>query len=238
MVGGCASTLAVGIRCANVAGADGTDRVMARGRAAIRSLARGREPRSVAAHDRGLVLVDVDDQRQIAGAVGAYDGRRGWVNCLAFRPDMRGRGIANKLMAEPEERLKAIGCPKINLLIGADNTGVVPLLPGARLPGRRPDLHGEISRHCSPTGTPPELSDEPYVFDTAASPPPQTAKFVAILEDGGPHAGHEQGRRGLAQLEYSYVAARIMLRVTSALEEIGRPRRSAACWPTQESAAT
>lgn len=43
-----------------------------------------------------LVLVDTDVAGEITGAVlGTFDGRRGWVNRLAVRADMRGRGIAS-----------------------------------------------------------------------------------------------------------------------------------------------
>src|SRR5579863_2808887 len=106
VLAGVVSRLAVGIRCANVAYAG--ELIALWREAGLRfdpSRVAG-ELRSVAARDPGLVLVDVDDRGQIAGAVlGAYDGRRGWVNRLAVRPDVRGQGIAKKLMAELEERL-------------------------------------------------------------------------------------------------------------------------------------
>jgi ribosomal protein S18 acetylase RimI-like enzyme len=76
---------------------------------------------SVLARHPGLVLV-AEDQRGLAASVlGTYDGRRGWVNRLATRPDWRGHGLASGLLATVEERLAALGCRKVNLLIEPDN---------------------------------------------------------------------------------------------------------------------
>jgi N-acetylglutamate synthase-like GNAT family acetyltransferase len=180
------------------------------------------ELRSVLARDPGLVLVDVNDQAEIVGAVlGAYDGRRGWVNRLAVRQDMRGRGIAKRLMTELEERLAAAGCPKINLLIEADNTGVVSFYEAL---GYQTDnvifmekyLAGRDRRELLP-----ELSEEPYVFVTTAGPPPAVAMFAAILEDEGLTLVMTKADADRAGLPYSYVAGRITLRVKSALDEVG-----------------
>jgi uncharacterized protein len=67
----------------------------------------------------------------------------------------------------------------------------------------------------------PELSDEPYVFAAAASPLPETAMFAAILQDEGLTLVMTKADADRAQLEYSYVAARITLRVNPAVGEIG-----------------
>ena len=88
-------------------------------------------------------------------------------------------------MAELEERLMAIGCPKINLLIEADNAGVVPFYQAL---GYQTDDLIVMEKYLVTARRRellPELSDEPYVFATAASPPPQAAMFAAILEDEG-----------------------------------------------------
>jgi len=212
----------VGIRWANVADADELIALWQEAGLRFDPSRVAAELRSVAAREPGLVLVDVDDQGQIAGAVlGAYDGRRGWVNRLAVRSDMRGRGIATKLMAGLEERLTAIGCPKINLLIEADNAGVVPFYQAL---GYQADDLIFMEKYLATARRRellPELSDEPYVFATAASPPPQTAMFAAILEDEGLTLVMTKADADRARLEYSYVAARITLRVNSAWAEIG-----------------
>jgi ribosomal protein S18 acetylase RimI-like enzyme len=76
---------------------------------------------SVLARHPGLVLVAEDAHGLAASVLGTYDGRRGWVNRLATRPDRRGQGLASALLATVEERLAALGCRKINLLIEHDN---------------------------------------------------------------------------------------------------------------------
>ena len=180
------------------------------------------ELRSVLARGPGLILVEVDDDGEMAGAVlGTFDGRRGWVNRLAVRQDRRGRGIGKRLMAELEERLAAIGCPKINLLVERDNADVVSFY--AALGYQTDDvifmgkhLDGRNRRELAP-----ELSDEPYVFVTTAGPPPAVAMFAAILEDEGLTLVLTKTDADRAGLSYSYVAARITLRVNSALDEVG-----------------
>lgn len=54
-----------------------------------------------------------------------WDGVRGWVHHLAVDPGARRHGIGTALMGAAEERLRARGCPKINLQIVADNAAVV-----------------------------------------------------------------------------------------------------------------
>ena len=62
----------------------------------------------------------------IAGAVMAgYDGVRGWIYHLAVAPELRRRGLGAQLVRAAEERLRALGCPKINLQVRASNREVV-----------------------------------------------------------------------------------------------------------------
>ena len=53
-----------------------------------------------------------------------YEGHRGWVNYLAVSPEGRGRGLGRRLMEEAETRLRALGCPKINLQVRTGNDKV------------------------------------------------------------------------------------------------------------------
>ncbi len=180
------------------------------------------ELRSVLARDPGLVLVDMDDEGEIAGAVlGAFDGRRGSVNRLAVRKDRRGRGIGKRLMAELEERLAAIGCPKINLLVERGNAEVVSFYEALGYQTDDVIFMGKYLAGRDRRELLPELSEEPYVFVTTVGPPPAVAMFAAILEDEGLTLVMTKADADRAGLEYSYVAARITLRVNSALDEVG-----------------
>jgi ribosomal protein S18 acetylase RimI-like enzyme len=82
---------------------------------------------SVLRRDPDIVLVAEDEHGLAASVLGAYDGRRGWVNRLATRPDRRHQGLARQLMALLEQALWSKGCRKVNLLIEPDNDRVVSL---------------------------------------------------------------------------------------------------------------
>jgi len=74
---------------------------------------------------RDLFLV-AEQGGEIVGAVmGGYDGHRGWVNYLAVHESQRRNGLGRTLMAEVETRLRALGCPKINLQVRNDNRGAL-----------------------------------------------------------------------------------------------------------------
>jgi ribosomal protein S18 acetylase RimI-like enzyme len=70
---------------------------------------------------RELFLVGVEEGVVVATVMAGYDGHRGWVNYLAVDPAHRRKGLARALMTEIETRLRACGCPKINLQLRRDN---------------------------------------------------------------------------------------------------------------------
>ena len=74
-----------------------------------------------------LFLVGEEDGSVLATAMIGFDGHRGWVSYLAVDPAARGRGHAAALMAEGERLLIDLGCPKIMLMVRAENTGVIDL---------------------------------------------------------------------------------------------------------------
>jgi ribosomal protein S18 acetylase RimI-like enzyme len=61
----------------------------------------------------------------IATVMAGYDGHRGWINYLAVHPDHQRAGIGRRMMDEAEIRLRAAGCPKINLQVRGTNTKVI-----------------------------------------------------------------------------------------------------------------
>lgn len=75
-----------------------------------------------------LVLVEqgVDGaERVIGSAMAGYDGHRGSVYYLAVEPSRQRMAWGRLLMAEVEQRLLALGCPKVNLLVRTSNQKVL-----------------------------------------------------------------------------------------------------------------
>lgn len=77
--------------------------------------------------DDGLLLVaEVGEPATVVGTVMVgYEGHRGWINYLAVDPPHQGGGLGRRLVAEAEDRLLALGCPKVNLMVRASNADVV-----------------------------------------------------------------------------------------------------------------
>ena len=71
------------------------------------------------------ILVGESDRRVVATVLFGWDGHRGWIYHLAVDPRERRRGFGRRIMEEAERRLRALGCPKVNLQVRADNAGVV-----------------------------------------------------------------------------------------------------------------
>lgn len=189
----------------------------------------GFDPRGVPAELAGLLarnpqllLVEEDEAGDLVAAVlGTFDGRRGRVSRLAVRPDLQGTGLGSRLLAELERRLAQIGCVKVNLQVEADNAEVVGFYE--RLGYQRHDLiFLEKWLMIAPNrDVKPELSTEPYVFASVPGPPPAVPMFAAILEDEGLTLVLTKADADQAGLGYQYVAARITLRVDSALDDVG-----------------
>jgi ribosomal protein S18 acetylase RimI-like enzyme len=72
-----------------------------------------------------LFLVGEDGGEVISTAMIGYDGHRGWIHYLAVAPDRRGEGHARALIASAEQLLIELGCPKIMLMVRADNDAVI-----------------------------------------------------------------------------------------------------------------
>lgn len=60
-----------------------------------------------------------------------HDGRKGWINRLAVRPEFRRQGIARRLIAEAEQVLRAQGMQIIAALIEDDNHASLALFEQA-----------------------------------------------------------------------------------------------------------
>lgn len=82
------------------------------------------ELRKLVERNPGTFLVAEEEGAVLGTVIGAWDGRRAWVYHLAVLPSARGRGMGRMLMEELERRMRAVGAPKLNLLIEAGNAGV------------------------------------------------------------------------------------------------------------------
>lgn len=83
-----------------------------------------------------MFLVACSDGQIIATVMAGYDGHRGWINYLAVHPSHQGTGIGKRLMEAAELRLRASGCPKINLQVRSKNAKVIEFYKAI---GYRPD---------------------------------------------------------------------------------------------------
>lgn len=72
-----------------------------------------------------LFLVGLVDGQIVASVMAGYEGHRGWLNYLAVAPEHQRRGYARAVVDEAERRLRAAGCPKINLQVRTSNRGVI-----------------------------------------------------------------------------------------------------------------
>lgn len=70
---------------------------------------------------RELFLVGLVKGRLVATVMSGYEGHRGWINYLAVAPEQRGQGFGRRMMEAAEERLRELGCPKINLQVRRSN---------------------------------------------------------------------------------------------------------------------
>lgn len=77
----------------------------------------------LARRNPGLVLVAADGGKVVGSALGAWDGRRGWIYHVATAPSHRRQGIARRMVGQIEASLADLGCPKVNVLLRDDSDG-------------------------------------------------------------------------------------------------------------------
>jgi GNAT superfamily N-acetyltransferase len=75
----------------------------------------------LAERNPGLVRVAAVGDRIVASALGAWDGRRGWIYHVAAAPEHRSTGLARRLVRDLERRLREVGCRKVNVIVRDDN---------------------------------------------------------------------------------------------------------------------
>jgi ribosomal protein S18 acetylase RimI-like enzyme len=72
-----------------------------------------------------LFLVGLVAGRIVATIMAGYDGHRGWLNYLAVTPALQRKGLGRQMVAAAEQRLRGLGCPKINLQVRKSNSQVI-----------------------------------------------------------------------------------------------------------------
>jgi kynurenine formamidase/ribosomal protein S18 acetylase RimI-like enzyme len=113
------------------------------------------------AADPGGFWIGEAGNRPVATCMAGYDGHRGWINYLAVAPPVRRRAIGRRLLAAAEDRLAALGCPKINLQVREGNEDALRFyercgftVDPVRSMGRRLTVDG-TARRREPGGTAP-----------------------------------------------------------------------------------
>ncbi len=90
---------------------------------------RGDDDRSLdafAKRNPGLVLVATAGDDLAGSALAAWDGRESWLYHVATAKAHRRRGVASRLVRRLEQRLRTLGCPKVNLFICEGNEDAEP----------------------------------------------------------------------------------------------------------------
>lgn len=77
----------------------------------------------LARRNPGLLLVASEGTSVVGSALGAWDGRRGWIYHVATAESHRRQGIATKLVHQVEAGLRDLGCPKVSALVRDENDG-------------------------------------------------------------------------------------------------------------------
>lgn len=76
---------------------------------------------TMARRNPGLMLVATAGKRIVGSALGAWDGRHGWIYHMATAESHRRSGVGRSLVREVEQRLAAVGCHDVNVNVGDAN---------------------------------------------------------------------------------------------------------------------
>ena len=74
-----------------------------------------------AARNPGLLLVAEDGPSLVGSAMGAWDGRRGWIYHVTAAPAYRRHGLATELVGRVEAGLRELGCQRVLVIVEAAN---------------------------------------------------------------------------------------------------------------------
>jgi ribosomal protein S18 acetylase RimI-like enzyme len=77
------------------------------------------------ARNPGMSFVARDGREPIGAVLCGTDGRRGYLSHLAVRPSHRKGGVGRSLVGRCLAALKAVGIPRCNLFVFADNAAAI-----------------------------------------------------------------------------------------------------------------
>jgi ribosomal protein S18 acetylase RimI-like enzyme len=72
-----------------------------------------------------LFFVALLEGQVIGSVMVGYEGHRGWLNYLAVLPQYQKQGFGKKLVDKAIEKLKRLGCLKVNVQVRMNNASVV-----------------------------------------------------------------------------------------------------------------
>jgi ribosomal protein S18 acetylase RimI-like enzyme len=75
----------------------------------------------MARRNPGLLLVATRGGTVVGSVLGGWDGRRGWLYHVAVAEAERRSGLATRLVRQVEDRLRALGAPKVNVIVRDGN---------------------------------------------------------------------------------------------------------------------
>ena len=75
----------------------------------------------LARRNPGLVLVATESGKVVGSALGAWDGRRGWIYHVATAKSHRRAGVARRLVEQVERGLRDVGAPKVNVIVRTES---------------------------------------------------------------------------------------------------------------------
>ncbi len=81
--------------------------------------------RKVRVNPEWFLVAEAADGHLVGTVMAGYEGHRGWINYLAVEASVRRCGLGRALMAAAETRLRAAGCPKINLQVRPENPAAI-----------------------------------------------------------------------------------------------------------------
>ena len=96
-----------------------------------------------------LYLVATEGGRIVGVVLGTHDGRKGWINRLAVRPDHRRQGIAAALVTACDMAIRGHGIGIVAALVESDNAPSAALFEAL---GYRADVPVRYFRKTDPLG--------------------------------------------------------------------------------------